>query len=50
MSDDLTDEPQAGWFVTDPDGNVVDSGPISEAQAAAWISELLATAENMGEQ
>lgn len=34
-----------GWAVTDPDGNLVDSGPISQAQAAAWIGELLAEAE-----
>jgi hypothetical protein len=31
-----------GWIVTDPDGNVVDSGPVSEAEAVAWLGELLA--------
>lgn len=37
-------EQAPGWFVTDPDGNVVDSGPITEAKAASWVSELLAEA------
>lgn len=40
-----------GWMVTDPDGNVVDSGPVSEAQAVAWLSEMAAeAARNEGEQ
>lgn len=34
------DEP-IGWVVTDPDGNVVDSGPVTEAHAVAWVGELL---------
>lgn len=32
------DEP-IGWQITDPDGNVVASGPISQAQAAFLIGE-----------
>jgi hypothetical protein len=32
---------EIGWIVTDPDGNVVDSGPVSEAKAVAWVGELL---------
>ena len=52
----MTDEPQpdtiqVGWVVTDPDGNVVDSGPVSEAKATAWVGEMLAeAARNEGEQ
>jgi hypothetical protein len=52
----MTDEPQPdvtliGWTVTDPDGNVVASGPISEAHAVAWLSEMAAeAARNEGEQ
>lgn len=52
----MTDQPQPdldeapGWVVLDPDGNVVDSGAISQAQAAAWVSELLANAETEGDQ
>lgn len=44
-------EQAPGWYVTDPDGNVVDSGPVTEAQAVAWVGELLAEASaNEGEQ
>jgi hypothetical protein len=40
-----------GWQVVDPDGNVVQSGPVSEAQATAWLSEMIAeAARNEGEQ
>lgn len=43
MSDQPTAQPDAeeplGWVVTDPDGNVVDSGPISHAQAAFLVGE-----------
>jgi hypothetical protein len=40
-----------GWQVLDPDGNVVQSGQISQAQAAAWINELLAeAARNEGDK
>lgn len=28
-----------GWRVVDPDGNVVDSGPLTEAQAAFLTGE-----------
>lgn len=42
---------QPGWQVVDPDGNVVASGPISKAQAVAWLSEMAAeAARNEGEQ
>lgn len=34
---DLDEAP--GWFVTDPDGNVVASGPISEALPASGAGE-----------
>lgn len=39
-----------GWIVTDPDGNIVDSGPVSEAQAAGWLAELIAGNSTEGEQ
>jgi hypothetical protein len=40
-----------GWQVVDPDGNVVQSGPVSQAQATAWLSEMIAeAARNEGEQ
>jgi hypothetical protein len=35
-----------GWVVTDPDGNVVDSGPLTHAQAAFFTGE----ASTEGEQ
>lgn len=38
MSDE-TEAIELGWVVTDPDGNVVDSGPLTEAQAAFLIGE-----------
>ena len=34
---DLDEAP--GWVVLDPDGNVVDSGPITHAQAAFLVGE-----------
>jgi hypothetical protein len=52
----MTDEAQpeciqVGWVVTDPDGNVVDSGGVTEAKATAWVGEMLAeAARNEGEQ
>lgn len=47
MSDEQAVEtPQIGWVVTDPDGNVVDSGPVTEAKAVAWVGELLQ--QNLG--
>lgn len=36
-----------GWVVTDPDGKVVDSGPITHAQAAFLVGE---GSESEGEQ
>lgn len=50
MSDEQTPEP-IGWVVTDPDGNVVDSGGISIAQADGQLAGLIAEAANEeGEQ
>ena len=54
----MSDEPQAspefdaghGWRVLDPDGNVVASGGVSEAQAAGWLAELIENAKNEGGQ
>jgi hypothetical protein len=52
VTDQPQDEPvQVGWFVTDQAGNVVDSGPVTEARATAWVGELLAeAARNEGDQ
>jgi hypothetical protein len=52
MSDEQPDEVQViGWQVVDPDGNVVDSGPVVQAQAAAWVAEYLAeAARNEGDK
>jgi hypothetical protein len=47
---ELPDVIEVGWVVTDPDGNVVDSGGVSEAHAVAWLSELIEAAKNEGEQ
>ena len=43
MSDEqaIPEPLEIGWVVTDPDGNIVDSGPVSEARAVAWVGELL---------
>lgn len=47
----MTDEPQPdfeeapGWFVTDPDGNVVDSGPISHGILVTSASETVDSGE-----
>jgi hypothetical protein len=38
-----------GWLVTDPDGNIVASGPVTEAKAAAWVGELIEQARNSTE-
>lgn len=49
MSDEI--EPvQVGWVVTDPDGNVVESGGVSIAKADARIGELLDQVRSEGEQ
>jgi hypothetical protein len=52
MTDETPAEPvQIGWVITDPDGNVVASGPVTEAKATAWVGEMLAEASrNEGEQ
>jgi hypothetical protein len=51
MPDEVPDTIEVGWVITDPDGNVVESGPVTEAKAVAWIGELLAEAKrNEGEQ
>lgn len=39
-----------GWVVLDPDGNVVQSGGVTIAQADGRVAELLAQAQNEGEQ
>lgn len=28
-----------GWYVTDPDGNIIAAGPITHAQAAFLVGE-----------
>jgi hypothetical protein len=45
MSDELPvlDPAELGWVVTDPDGNVVDSGPLTQAQAAFLIGDATDT-------
>lgn len=43
------DEPP-GWRVLDPVGNVVDSGPMTEAKPAGWLAELVEQARSEGEQ
>lgn len=48
---DETDEPVViGWQVTDPDGNVVDSGGVSVAKADGRLAELLDQLRTEGEQ
>jgi hypothetical protein len=32
-------EPETGWRVLDPDGNVVASGPVTELEMAALMGE-----------
>lgn len=43
MTDEPTPQPDVeqapGWVVLDPEGNVVDSGPITELQAVAETGE-----------
>jgi hypothetical protein len=34
-------EPETGWRVLDPDGNVVASGPATELEMAAEMGEAL---------
>ena len=33
--------PEIGWRVLDPDGNVVDSGPVSVAELTSEMKEAL---------
>ncbi len=56
----MTDQPQpsqspefdqgAGWRVLDADGNVVQSGGVSIAQADGKLAELIEQARTEGEQ
>lgn len=43
MTDEQTPQTESGepigWMVTDPDGNVVASGPVTEAQAVFLVGE-----------
>lgn len=32
-------EPEIGWRVLDPEGNVVDSGPITELEMVAFAGD-----------
>jgi len=52
MSDDEQTPEPIGWIVTDPDGNVVDSGGVSIAQADGKLAGLIAeaAANEEGEQ
>lgn len=34
-----TEDEPVGWRVIDPDGNVVDSGPLTELEMAATMGE-----------
>jgi hypothetical protein len=44
-------EQAPGWYVTDPDGNIVASGGVTIAEADGRIAELLAeAARTEGEQ
>lgn len=49
----MADEEQSieiGWQVTDPDGNVVESGGVSLAKADGRLAELIDQARTEGEQ
>lgn len=37
----MPDTPQVGWVVRDPDGNIIDSGPVMIAQAAGELADAL---------
>ena len=41
----LPDGQPVGWQVVDPDGNVVQRGPVSEAQMTAVMAESLGITE-----
>lgn len=47
---DETETIEVGWVVTDPDGNVVESGGVSIAKADARIGELIDQVRSEGEQ
>lgn len=48
---DETDEPIViGWQVTDPDGNVVESGGVSLAKADGRLAELIEQLSTEGDQ
>lgn len=51
MTDEPTPQPDLdeapGWVVRDPDGNVVDSGPLTRAEPAFVVGE---TSDTEGEQ
>lgn len=34
-------EPEVGWRVLDPDGNVIAAGPVTELEMAAQMGEAL---------
>jgi hypothetical protein len=45
-----TDTVEVGWMVTDPDGNVVESGGVSIAKADGQLAELIEQLRTEGEQ
>lgn len=49
MPDD-TETIEIGWTVTDPDGNVIESGGVSIAKADGQLAELIEQARTEGEQ
>jgi hypothetical protein len=42
---EITQDEQLGWWVLDPEGNVVSSGGVTVAEAAGLIAELIENAE-----
>jgi hypothetical protein len=36
----VSEEPEIGWRVLDPDGNVVASGPVTELEMVAEMGEV----------
>jgi oligoribonuclease (3'-5' exoribonuclease) len=47
---DETETIELGWVVTDPDGNVVESGGVSIAKADGRLAEMIDQARSEGEQ
>jgi hypothetical protein len=41
----VTEEPEVGWRIVDPDGNVVASGPLSAAHLTGEVLEQLTNAK-----